>query len=103
MKRNYYLKEYGVYPEFKSGLHIGPVITGEMGEIKKDIVYHGDTINTTARIQAECNHFNQRMLISKDLNNELDLKGYYNLESMGNIHLRGKEIELELFAVKEKN
>ena len=101
LKKDYYLNNYGVYPEFKAGLHIGPVITGEMGEIKKDIVYHGDTINTAARIQAECNNFRKRVLISEDLNNELDLKGYYSTESMGNIILRGKEKELELISVEE--
>ncbi|MBP9192256.1 MAG: adenylate/guanylate cyclase domain-containing protein [Ignavibacteria bacterium] len=102
LKKEYYLERYGVYPEFKAGIHIGPVITGEMGEIKKDIVYHGDTINTAARIQAECNNYKKRVLISEELNNELDISGNYNVESMGNIILRGKERELELFAVEEK-
>ncbi|HMQ68591.1 MAG TPA: adenylate/guanylate cyclase domain-containing protein [Ignavibacteria bacterium] len=101
LKKDYYIKEYGVYPEFKAGLHMGPVITGEMGEIKKDIVYHGDTINTAARIQSECNNFRKRVLISLDLKNELDLEGHFITESMGNIILRGKEKELELFSVDE--
>ena len=54
-KKDLYLQKYGVYPKFKAGIHCGKVITGEIGYIKKDIVYHGDTINTASRIQAECN------------------------------------------------
>lgn len=101
-KKDIYLKKYGVYPEFKAGLHFGKVITGEMGEIKKDIVYHGDTVNTSARIQAECNGYNKTLLISKDLLDILDLEDKFKAESMGNIMLRGKISELELFSIEEK-
>jgi adenylate cyclase len=96
-----YLDKYGVYPEFKSGLHFGKVIAGEMGDIKKDIVYHGDTVNTAARIQAECNKYGKKVLISKDLLDNLDLTDKYKAESMGFIKLRGKEKELELYAIEE--
>ncbi len=99
--KDIYLKKYGVYPEFKAGLHYGMVITGEMGDIKKDIVYHGDTVNTSARIQAECNKYDKKVLISKDLKDKLHLDGKYSAESMGNIRLRGKEKELELFSIEE--
>lgn len=96
-----YLEKYGVYPEFKAGLHFGKVITGEMGEIKKDIVYHGDTVNTSARIQAECNGYGKTLLISRDLLDILDLDDKYIAESMGKIKLRGKLTELELFSIEE--
>ncbi len=97
-----YLEKYGVFPEFKAGLHFGKVITGEMGEIKKDIVYHGDTVNTSARIQAECNAYGKTLLISKDLLDVIDLEDKYKSESMGHIKLRGKLTELELFSIEEK-
>jgi adenylate cyclase len=35
----------------RAGLHCGPVVIGEMGSLKKEIVFLGDTVNTTARIQ----------------------------------------------------
>ena len=99
--KDIYLKKYNVYPEFKAGLHVGKVVTGEMGDIKKDIVYHGDTVNTSARIQAECNKYDKKVLVSKDLKDKLHLDGKYSAESMGNIRLRGKEKELELFSIEE--
>jgi adenylate cyclase len=34
---------------------MGKVTAVEVGEIKRDIAYHGDTLNITARIQSICN------------------------------------------------
>lgn len=101
-KKELYLKKYGVYPEFKAGLHIGKVIVGEMGDVKKDLVYHGDTMNTTARIQSECNAAGKIFLASGEIIGKLDLDGRYKTESIGFIKLRGKENELELFSIEEK-
>ncbi len=95
------MDNYEVSPEFKAGLHTGKVIAGEMGDIKKDIVYHGDTVNTTARIEAECNKYGKKVLASKDLIDKLNFDNEYKTESMGSIKLRGKEKGLELFSVEK--
>ncbi len=49
-----YIREFELVPEFKAAVHIGEVTTGEIGVIKKDIVFSGDVLNTTARIQGLC-------------------------------------------------
>jgi adenylate cyclase len=38
----------------RCGLHAGPLIVGEMGDIKREIVMLGDTMNTAARIEEAC-------------------------------------------------
>lgn len=45
---------YGFSPEFRAGLHGGKVLITWIGEVKKEIVYVGDVLNTTARIAEEC-------------------------------------------------
>ena len=65
--REEYLKRFGFVPEFKAGLHLGEVTTGEIGTLKKDIIYTGDVLNTSARIQALCNQYRARVLISEAL------------------------------------
>lgn len=100
-KKEIYLKKYDVFPEFKAGLHCGKVITGEIGDIKKDIVYHGDTVNTSSRIQYECNNYGKTLLISDILLGKLNITGKYKAESMGKIILKGKTNELELFSIEE--
>ena len=62
-----YQKKYGLVPTFKAGLHVGEVTTGEIGVIKKDIIFTGDVLNTTARIQGLCNAFKVDLLFSADL------------------------------------
>ena len=41
----------------------------EVGDIKREIVYHRDKLNTAARIQEICNEFDSNLLISYDLYN----------------------------------
>jgi adenylate cyclase len=100
-KKEIYMQKYDVYPEFKAGLHSGKVITGEIGDIKKDIVYHGDTVNTSSRIQYECNTYGKVFLVSEVLLKKLNITGKYKSESMGKIMLKGKTKELELFSIEE--
>src|SRR4030095_9113636 len=66
-KFEYYTKHYGVLPHFKAGLHLGEVTAVEIGEIKRDIAYHGDTLNTAARIRSVCNDFDKKLLASESL------------------------------------
>ena len=63
----YYKKKYGLVPEFKAGIHAGEIIIAEVGTVKKELAYHGDVINTTARIQSQCNDYNESLLISEEL------------------------------------
>lgn len=96
----YYENEYGVIPEFKAGLHFGLVTAGEIGSIKKDIVYSGDVLNTTSRIQEQCNHYQVDFLVS---NETFDLMGKqvpYEAVPLGNIELRGKKTRIDLITLK---
>jgi adenylate cyclase len=103
-KEEYYLNKYGVIPEFKAGLHYGDVIITEIGGAKEEIAYHGDTVNTTARLQAVCNDCDKQLIISADLlsilyDKELDKK--YRIESEGIAQLKGKKNAIGIFSVEE--
>jgi adenylate cyclase len=95
-----YIKKYDLVPDFKAGIHIGELITGEVGVVKKEIVFSGDVLNTTSRIQAECNKLNSSLLISEDLLTVLP-ESKYNYEDQGNIKLRGKDESIRLYSVKK--
>lgn len=96
-----YEKAYGFLPTFKAGFHYGPVISGEIGDIKREIVYHGDTVNTAARIRSECTKLKKDLLLSAELLKELTISEYFSPESIGKIKLRGKKEEIELFSILE--
>jgi len=97
--REVFLSRYGVAPEFKAGVHAGEVITAQIGELKSEIVYNGDVLNTAARIQAACGELGRRLLVSASLVDRLALGSPYVVERLGPTRLRGKEEPIELCAV----
>lgn len=94
-----YMESFGLVPEFKAGYHIGEVTTGEIGIIKKDIIYTGDVLNTTARIQGECNKYDARVLISENLLNKLTLGNDFRVSEIATLQLRGKNTPTKLFSI----
>ncbi len=100
-RSEYYKKEYGIMPHFKAGANIGPVIVAEVGDIKREINYHGDTLNTAARIQGMCNELDARMLIPEALYNLVKDTECYDFDDVGSIALKGKKQNIRLFKVTE--
>ncbi len=98
-RRHHYLKEFAHVPEFKAGLHFGKVITAEIGDLKKEIVYNGDVLNTTARIESLCNQFGHKLIASEALVQSLSLPEFIKPISLGNISLRGKAEAMPLVAL----
>jgi adenylate cyclase len=43
--------EFGATPRIRGSLHFGPVIVGEIGDVKRAIVFNGDVMNTAARLE----------------------------------------------------
>ena len=94
-----YRREFGAAINFRAGLHCGPVVTGEMGSVKKEIVFLGDTVNTTARIQELCRQTGDRVIASADLIDRLELPPGVAKRSLGDLRLRGKGADLALYAL----
>ncbi len=44
-------REFGAVPKIRGSLHFGPVIIGEIGDVKRAIVFNGDVMNTAARLE----------------------------------------------------
>ncbi|MEL7003190.1 MAG: adenylate/guanylate cyclase domain-containing protein [Bacteroidota bacterium] len=99
LKHDYFLNKFGVIPDFKAGMHIGEATTGEIGALKKEIVFVGDVLNTAARIQGMCNEYNTDFIISYDIRSRLDTRDQIDAEPLGDINLKGKSGSVKLFAV----
>jgi len=98
---DFYRTNYGVVPEFRAGIHGGLVAIGEVGSIRKDILYIGDVLNTTSRIQALCKTLGSDLLISQFF---VDLvsgrkSNSFNFVDQGATELRGKEKQVRLYSV----
>jgi adenylate cyclase len=98
-RKEYYIEHYSFVPKFKAGMHIGTAITTWVGKVKKEIVYHGDLLNTTSRIQCKCNDFNHDFVVSEAIKEAFlkDLPVTYTHQ--GEILLRGKAKPMKLYTV----
>jgi adenylate cyclase len=94
-----YRREFGAAVTVRAGLHCGPVVTGEMGTVRREIVFLGDTVNTAARIQELCRETGDRVLASADLIDRLELPSGIAKRSLGDLRLRGKGADLALYAL----
>ena len=87
-------------PEFRIGLHSGPVVASQCGDIKQEVVFFGDTINTTARIEQYCKTVDKPLLVSADLYQQLPANDHWQVTDVGSVVLRGRREEMTLFAVE---
>jgi len=100
-RSEYYIKKYDLVPCFKAGLHLGKVTAVEIGEIKRDIAYHGDTLNTAARIQGMCNQYDKKILISASFTEVTKWNDLFKIEELGMIMLKGKKLPVGILSVEQ--
>jgi len=99
-REDYYLSTYGQVPHFKAGLHIGPVTAVEIGKVKVDIAYHGDTINVASRIQSKCNEYQKKFLTSDHFLEQSGADRHFNTHSLGQIQLKGKADSIGISSIE---
>ena len=102
-KASAFEKRYGVVPDFKAGLHVGEVTSGEIGAMKKEIVYSGDVLNTAARIQGLCSAQQADLILSEQVLNGLSDPSSIKTKPLGEFQLKGKEAPVTLFAFKGRS
>ena len=97
-------RRFGIRPDFKAGLQTGPVTTGEIGALKKEIVFTGDVLNQTARIQSLCGASGADVLIGdvlrERLTGRLPTDARISFRSLGVFELRGRDEPVAVFALE---
>ena len=59
-------REFGTVPKLRAALHAGEVVTGEAGGSRRAIVFHGDVMNATSRIENLTRTLGHPFLVSED-------------------------------------
>ncbi|MEM7087294.1 MAG: adenylate/guanylate cyclase domain-containing protein [Bacteroidota bacterium] len=98
-KENYYREKYDLVPKFKAGMHGGKLMVAEVGVVKKELAFHGDVINTSARIQSECNNYGVSILVSEQLIEDLHTTKDYVQKSLGSVLLKGKNEKVNIYTL----
>lgn len=100
-RSDYFMEKFGVVPEFKAGIHAGVVATTQVGVIKREVAYHGDTVNATSRLQEKCKELGYQVLMSEDVVNLLKKPSTFT--EVGTHQFRGKSQPIKIFTTEKKH
>jgi len=99
-RRDYYLKKFDVLPEFKGGMDAGIVTVAEVGDLKREIAYHGDVLNTASRIQDKCKEYGKDLLISENLEAKITQLNGFIKNYIGDVNLKGKKKLVNIYSIE---
>ena len=94
-----YRRDFGTVPRFHAGLHGGPVTAGELGDLRRQIVFVGDVLNTAARLEEHAKRAGLDLVVSGALLERLALPPGVAVEAGGEMELRGKTERVAVFGL----
>jgi len=94
-----FVRDFGVAPRVRGALHAGPVIVGEVGGSKRDIVFHGDVLNTTSRLEDLAREHDRGLVASATALEACRDAERYALQDLGAHVLRGRARPMPVYAV----
>ena len=98
-KKDYYSQTYHTVPFFRASINEGRIVMSTVGELKMEIVYHGDVLNTAARIQSLCKTYDTDLLISENFYENINDKKIFQFKCFNNIAITGKDKNINIYSV----
>jgi adenylate cyclase len=95
-ERDEYLKQFGVFPAFRVGVHGGKIVVSVQGDTKRSIGIYGNTINIAARMEEAAKVHGVACLVSGDVAKALPAPPA-RLVSIGYEKVRGIATEIPIF------
>lgn len=94
-----YRRRFGVVPEFRASLHCGEIVAGEIGDVRREIAYVGDTLNVAARLLDAAKMLGRDVLVSAELLQRAALPPDLKAEPLPTLTVRGRAVPLEIAAL----
>jgi adenylate cyclase len=94
-----YSRDFGTVPRFRAGLHGGVVTAGELGDLRRQIVFVGDILNTAARLEEYAKRSGLDLVVSDSLLRRLELPPGVLARRCGELDLRGKEAPVAAYSL----
>jgi AhpD family alkylhydroperoxidase len=94
-----YEREFGVVPVFRGSMDLGKVTRASVGDIKRDVAYHGNVLHVASRLQELCKVYAEPVLITERVNDALEGSPRFATRFLGNVTLRGQSQEVGVFGV----
>jgi adenylate cyclase len=90
--------DFDLTPQLRGSLHFG-VVVGEIGDIKRHIVFHGDVMNVAARLEEASRAITGGFVVSRPAADALGPVEGVVLANLGSFSLRGRVQPLEAFGL----
>ena len=96
-----YRKRFGAVPGFRAALHCGEIVAGEIGDLRREIAYVGDTLNVAARLLEAAKTVRRDVLVSTELLERATLPADLRAESLPTLTVRGRAAPLAIAALQQ--
>jgi adenylate cyclase len=94
-------REFGAVPRIRGSLNFGSVIVGEIGEVKRAIVFNGDVMNTAARLEEQSRHVDGGFVAARAAIARFDDAPPVALRDLGPLTIRGRVDPVDAMALAE--
>jgi adenylate cyclase len=97
--RQRYLGRFGAVPALRAASHFGEIVTGEIGDVRREIAYVGDTLNVAARLLEAAKELGRDVLVSTDCLEHAALPPELKAERLPTLTVRGRAAPLGIAAL----
>jgi adenylate cyclase len=92
-------REFGAVPRIRGSLHFGPVIVGEIGDVKRAIVFNGDVMNTAARLEKLSRNVDGGFLASRAAMERFSSAPPFAVRDLGRLPIRGRADGIDVVGI----
>jgi adenylate cyclase len=92
-------REFGAVPRIRGSLHFGPVIVGEIGDVKRAIVFNGDVMNTAARLEELSRTVDGGFLASRAAMEHFSSVPPFAVRDLGRLAIRGRADGIDVVGI----
>lgn len=90
---SFFQKEYQTIPSFSAAINWGEAVESSLGGFR---VFYGNTINSTARLQALCSHYQQNLILGEAV---LKICPELELIYLNRVYLKGMTTAMEIYGL----
>ena len=99
--RRHFEKRFNTVPRYRVGIHKGPMVVGELGDMHVEVAIMGDTINTAQRIEDLCRQQDYNVMASEEVVGGLELPENIEVTPLEDVVLRGKARKIKLSGLRK--
>jgi class 3 adenylate cyclase len=92
-----YTSLFGLTPQFRSSIHVGPITSFEVDPVRSQHVFFGDGITTAARVMSECRKRGERLIVTGETLQFAHVPKGWRARQLARARLRGRQKPVDLW------